>query len=283
MKVEPRPLPTIKQILDEHVTLSVESLDRLYLNGYVPPLQTGAGLKGFLVHPLKFPVASPALLGQLTKGYVQQVEDYIQKHHLPVVPFKKGDRQDKIARHMRRKHPVQEGVVFVGVAQEKALAFKAGQRIPHPNGWVEFAFDRQPVYVKYFYFYLSDPEFGESFLKACTYAPYAMKIYLNGQEWAKRQLAKEKISDEALDNGFWRCAQPQRLQELCDQLGPEQIYAFLNRWLERLPFPLTALDRQAGFGPRLSIVQMESSRTQIFDRPVHGREFFEEVIRENLD
>jgi hypothetical protein len=28
---------------------------------------------------------------------------------------------------------------------------------------------------------------------------------------------------------------------------------------------------------------MEISLTQVFDRPIHGREFFEEVIRDNLD
>ena len=46
----------------------------------------------------------------------------------------------------------------------------------------------------------------------------------------------------------------------------------------------------AGGGPRrrlydwnLSIWQMEVSLTQIFDRPLRGREFFEEVIRNNLD
>ena len=283
MKTAPTPLPTIRQILAEHVTLTVESLDRLLLNGYVPTLQTGAGLKRFLVHHRKFPVASPALLGQFTKRYVQQVEDYVQTHHIPVVPFQRGMRKDKVAHRMRRQHPVQDGVVFVGVAQEKAYAFKVGQRLPRPDGLVEFALDRQPVYVKHFYFYLNDPEFGEALLKVCTYAPYALKICLNGHEWAKRQLAKEHISYQALDNGFWRCAHPQRLQELCDQLGPEQIQAFLDRWLQRLPFPLTAADGAAGFAHRLSIVQMEYSLTQIFDRPVHGREFFEEVIRENLD
>jgi hypothetical protein len=283
MKTQPRPLPTIKELLEEHVTLSIESLDRLYLNGYVPTLQTGAGLKRFLVHHLGFPVASPALLGQFTKGYVQQVEAYIQKHQIPVVAFKKGERKDKIARQMRRKHPVQDGVVFVGVAQERAQAFKVGKRLDHPAGFVEFAFDRQPVYVKHFYFYVNDPEFGEAFLKVCTYAPYAMKIYLNGHEWAKRQLEKQQIAYEALDNGFLSCEDPKRLQELCDQLGPQHIYGFLNRWLERLPFPLSPADRQAGFAPRLSIVQMESSLTQVLDRPLHGREFFEQVIRENLD
>ena len=86
-----------------------------------------------------------------------------------------------------------------------------------------------------------------------------------------------------MDNGFWKCEQPQRLQTLCDQWGPAQIQAFLRRWLRRLPFPLTRVDRLAGYTPRLSIWQMEYSLPQVFDQPVHGREFFEEVIRENLD
>jgi hypothetical protein len=43
---------------------------------------------------LKFPVASPALLGQITQAYVRQVEAYIQNHQIPVVSFMKGERKD---------------------------------------------------------------------------------------------------------------------------------------------------------------------------------------------
>lgn len=283
MKTQPKPLPTIKEILDEHVTLTLESLDRIYLNGYVPRLQTGGGLHRFLVDHLKFPIPSPAILGRITTDYVRQVGQYIQNHKIPVVDFKKGDRKDKIARKMRRNFPVEDGVVFVGIAQEKAQAFKATKAPKQPGRSLSFEFTRQPVFVKHFYFYLNDAQFGEAFLKVCAYAPYPIKLYLNGHEWAKRQLQKEKIAYEALDNGFRRCDNPKRLQELCHQLGPEQISQFLNRWLDRLPFPLSPTDRQAGLAPRLSIWQMEYSLTQIFDRPVRGRELFEEVIRENLD
>jgi hypothetical protein len=73
------------------------------------------------------------------------------------------------------------------------------------------------------------------------------------------------------------------LQSLCNKLGPEQVQAFFDRWVNRLPWPLTAADRKAGYSHRLSIWQMEVSRTQVFTRPVRGREFFEQVIRENLD
>src|SRR6202030_1713300 len=42
-------------------------------------------------------------------------------------------------------------------------------------------------------------------------------------------------------------------------------------------------DRQAGYDWDLSIWQLEVSLTHIFDRPLRGREFFEEVIADNLD
>ena len=99
----------------------------------------------------------------------------------------------------------------------------------------------------------------------------------------KQQLRKEGIGFEPLDNGFLSCANPERLKELCEQLGPEAIQAFFDKWIEQIPFPLTKEDCQAGYKHELSIWQIEISRTQVFDRPLRGREFFEEVIRENLD
>jgi hypothetical protein len=61
------------------------------------------------------------------------------------------------------------------------------------------------------------------------------------------------------------------------------VQRFFDRWSNELPWPLRPMDRAAGFDHRLSLWQMEVSLTQVFDRPVQGRHFFEEVIRENLD
>lgn len=88
---------------------------------------------------------------------------------------------------------------------------------------------------------------------------------------------------EALDNGLLRCDDPAQLQAICDELGAADIERLLSRWLERLALPLSAEDRHAGYDYRLSIWQLEVSLTQIFDRPLRGRQFFEEVIRDNLD
>jgi hypothetical protein len=96
-------------------------------------------------------------------------------------------------------------------------------------------------------------------------------------------LTKRGVAFAALDNGFLTCDDPAALREVCAALGAADVEACFGRWLARLPLPLTAADHAAGFGYRLSLLQLEVSRTQVFDRPLRGRECFEEVLRENLD
>ena len=50
-----------------------------------------------------------------------------------------------------------------------------------------------------------------------------LKLCLNGHAWAQRQLERRGIGCEALDNGFLSCAEPEKLQQICDSLGPEDI------------------------------------------------------------
>ncbi len=247
----------------------------------MPKLQYGAGLVEFLSRHRGHPIASPALLGHLTGQFVAETKNFAEKGRIPLFSFPRQESKDRLAQELRRKRPVREAVVFIGTAQEKAYAFSA-HRLPGKP--VRFQFTRnKSVLPNYYYFYLDDAEWGESFLKVCSYAPWGLKLYLNGHEWLKRQLAKEGIGFEALDNGFLSCQDPQRLQALAEELGPKQVQGFLTKWLDRLPLPLSAADRAAGYDYRLSIRQLELSLTQIMDRPVAGRQFFEEVIRDNLD
>jgi hypothetical protein len=133
------------------------------------------------------------------------------------------------------------------------------------------------------YFYAVDEDFGPFFLKFCSYFPYTAKLCINGHEYVKRQLAKEGVAFEALDNGILTCADPKRLQEIADGLSAAKVNALLRKWLAQLPHPYTAADRRAGYRYHVSVLQAEFSLTQVLDRPQTGRVFFEEVIRENLD
>ena len=274
-------MTNVNELLRDHVTLTVECLDRIYLNGYIAILQVPGQLVNFLLKHRGYQIPSPALLGRITDAFVDAIMSFAQKEEIPIVHFEPGQRKDDVATDYRKRFTRPEGVVFIGIAQEKANAFKCRKK--EQTGYVGFEYSRDAVRVNHYYFYIQDADWGPCFIKVCSYAPYPIKVYLNGHEWVKQQLRKEGIAFEALDNGFLSCADADRLQALCDQLGPDQIQAFFAKWVDRLPMPLTADDRQAGYQHRLSVWQMEASHTQVFADPVHGREFFEAVIRENLD
>jgi len=52
---------TVNDLLDGHVGLDVECLDRIYLNGYAPNLQVGGQVVSFLTRHLGFPIPSPSV------------------------------------------------------------------------------------------------------------------------------------------------------------------------------------------------------------------------------
>jgi hypothetical protein len=137
--------------------------------------------------------------------------------------------------------------------------------------------------VTHYYFYVLDAEFGLAFIKVCTYLPFEVKVCFNGHAWAMQQLAREGIAYESLENGFAACADPAWLQARCRDLTGARVQAFLDRWVDQLPWPLTAAERAAGYRYELSVWQLEVSRTRVFVDPAQGRALVECLIRENLD
>jgi hypothetical protein len=273
---------SVADVIRGHVTLEVEGIDRMYLNVYQPKLQAEKQAACFFRYHRGQAVASSALMGVMTNEFLQKVEAFVEQHRIPVVAFKKGQRKDDVAAEYRASFQGSEGVLFLGKAQEKVSVFRtekrtdaAGKKYP----WIV----KSATPVNQFYFYCIDADFGPFFLKFCTYFPYNAKLCINGHEYVKRQLAKEGIAFEPLDNGIRSCASPQRLQQICDGLSAAKIDALLRKWLAKLPHPYPAADRKAGYRYDLSILQAEFSLTQVLDRPQTGRIFFEEVIRENLD
>ena len=160
--------------------------------------------------------------------------------------------------------------------------FASAKRTGH-NGIPWFSFTKADRRVTCFYFYVWDIDFGPAFIKICTYFPYPIKVWLNGHEWAKRQATRAGIEFSELSNGFATCADPAALQAICDRLGPGAIGVFFERWMSRLPLPLTEHDRAAGYWWELSMRQVEVSRTLVFDAPRHARSFFEALVVDNLD
>ena len=274
---------TLSDVVAGHVSLEIEGFDRIYLNGYVPGMQTSGQVAGFLDWR-GFPIASPAALGQNGQLFRAAVRRYAQDNDIPWVSFRKGDRKLDVVRPLLEAAEAagQSKVVAVGEAREFQRVFDATKK-ESADGVPWFRFYRTERLVTCYYFYLHDRKIGPAFIKVCSYAPYPVKVRCNGHEIARRMAAAEGIEVTPLANGFAAASDPGRLQELCDMIQPGTLRTFFERWMSRLPLPLTAADRAAGFWWELSMRQVEVSRTLVFDDPRRVRTVFEELLAGNMN
>src|SRR6266487_6368109 len=274
---------TAAQVLDGHVTLDLECLDRVYLNGYVPNLQVGGQVVTFLTQHLGNPIPSPALFNPIGERFRAAVARFADDNAIPVVRFDKDQRKAEVMRPYLEAAQAagQPGVVAIGIAQEFQRVFNGSRRKTDKPGAVCYGFEKADRRVSCYYFYVWDAEFGPGFIKLCSYFPYPIKVWVNGHEWAKRQAAKQGVGFTELANGFATTDNPERLQATCDALGPTQIQAFFDRWMARLPLPLSDADRAAGYWWELSMRQIEVSRTLVFDAPRHARAFLKALAQHN--
>lgn len=274
-------------LLRDQVSLRCRCIDRIFLQAYVPKLQSVGWVCAFLRWQRKVVIPSSAAFGKIGQAYVDEMHRWAKQQGVPVRYFKKGENKEAIARPLIEAAAKESGngrVVLLGIAQEKASVWrswkaKGQEQAAHPH----MEWKREMAYINHFYFYLWDADWGPAFWKTNAYAPWPVWLYLNGHEWAKRQLDKAGIGYQALDNGFRSCDDPAALQRVCDRLGPGAVKSFFWRWCLRLPSPFTPSDRRAGYVYELAMRQFEVSDTQVFTRPQAGRAFFEGLIRDHLD
>jgi hypothetical protein len=188
---------TVNDMLDGHVALDLQCLDRLYLHGYLARLQVGGQVMQFLGHR-GYQVYSPACLQQIGDEFRRKVASFAEANHIPVVALKAADRNIELMRpYLERAAATgRSQVAAIGVAQEPQRVFIGRKRDTDPSRPPQFSFDKKDRRVTVYYFYLHDAGFGPAFIKVCTYCPWPVKV------WVFPELRN--------DHGFWgggRCAE----------------------------------------------------------------------------
>jgi hypothetical protein len=274
---------TAAQVLAGHVRLEVRCIDRVLLTFRQPRLQYGQGIHGFFCYHRGNQFASSALMMPMTERFAADIRHYIDARGLDLIRFAKGQSKDQAAREYLAGHHGGECILFAGVAQEKTRVWRTAQRRDPVTGKRYPWLYQDQAMVNHWYFYGFDADFGPFYIKFCGYFPFTGQIYLNGHEYAKRQCLKQGIAFTALDNAFGTASDADAVQRICDGLDDQKIYRFAGKWLARLPQPFTREDEDADYRWQLSVQQVEFSTTMALDRPVCGRIFFEQLIRDNLD
>ena len=187
----------VAEIIKNHVTLEVECIDRVYLNGYVPGLQTEGGFVHFVRKHLGYPIASTTVIAPMSKAFVQAIETFAKQQDVDMVTFGKHQRKDEVTHQYLATTHFTEGVLYIGKAQEKATVFRTIHKRNPETGKAYPWVSRGSAMPNHFYFYILDEDFGPLFIKFCSYFPYAVKVCINGHEWGKRQLSKAGIASKS--------------------------------------------------------------------------------------
>jgi hypothetical protein len=275
---------SVADVVSRHVLFEIESIDRMYCNLYVPQLQRVEGLLAFIHGHLGRPIASTSVIAPMSRDFAARLAAFADAHGIPRIDFARGQRKDEVMHEYLAAFEAAgrtEGVLFIGRAQEKNTVFRTEKRRAADGGSYPWIVKTTSV-VNQFYVHCVDADFGAFFIKFSSYFPYGGKLLINGHHYAQAQAARAGIGFTALDNGFAACDDVAGLQAICDSLTEDKIEALARKWLAILPNPYSAADQAAGYRYELSILQAEFSLTQVLDKPVSGRIFFDQVIHDNL-
>src|SRR5260221_10562723 len=220
----------------------------------------------------------------MSRDFVTRMRAFDDQRGIPSIDFARGQRKDDVMHeHLARFQAAgrTEGVMFIGRAQEKNAVFRTEKR-RGADGRAYPWIVRTTSVVNQFYVHCVDEDFGAFFLKFSSYFPYGGKLLVNGHHYAQARAAKAGIGFTALDNGFAACDDVPALQSISDSLDEDKIDALARKWLDILPSPYSPADQDAGYRYDISVLQAEFSLTQVLDKPVSGRIFFDQVIADNL-
>ena len=124
---------TVNDVLDGHVALDIECSDRIYLNGYVPILQSSGQVVAFLRQHVGYPFPWPALFDTIGQRFRAAVASFAQANSIPWVKFGKDDRKPEVMRRRRVRKCV-----------HAALGTRAGLRQGDRGGVSRLAESRRP-------------------------------------------------------------------------------------------------------------------------------------------
>jgi hypothetical protein len=131
----------INDVLEGHVALEIECVDRLLLNAYVPRLQVPGQVVRFFCGHLGHPIPSPALLGRIGDRFRAETRRFARDHEIPMLKLGSPDRSRWDDRKLDHVWPHMEaaeregrfGVVAIVVAEEFQRVWSARNRSEKPG------------------------------------------------------------------------------------------------------------------------------------------------------
>ena len=262
---------TVNDVLDGHVGLDVECLDRIYLNGYVPNLQVGGQVVSFMTAHLGNPIPSPAIMEKIGTGFRTAVQRFAADNKIPVVRFGRDDRKIEVMRPYLARQARPAGPGWPRSASRRSSRMCSPRRSARATtGFVVLVLQGRPA--------------GDVVLLLPVGRRFRAGVHQDlhllpvpGQGVAQRP----RVGQTPGHRGRYRVHRAgQRVRHLrasrraagdLRPVGPGHDRGVLRPLDEPAAAAVDRHDRAAGYWWELSMRQVEVSRTLVFDEPRHVR------------
>jgi hypothetical protein len=256
------------------IDFTYSCFDRMLFNAYIQPLMFTGSIVSFLRDRRQAQKLTPAYFRAISSEYHAWLGEQTRQSGLTIVEPPADVRREEWVEPYFRELGQQAGMAVILRCRERA---RVAVSFPKRGHQIELIWR----FVNLYYFYLQDAQLGRLFVRLCPYFPFNAQVCLNSHEWLAQQLRREGIGFRKADNAFVACDAPQRLQELCDAFGSEQIMAAVEPWLERLLPYFTAQERAQGYRYRLYMGQVEYCHNIIFQRQAAVDRLFSRLLDSN--
>ncbi len=238
----------MKSFIAKHadkISAVLSCFDRVIIRGHLPMAnprycrawmrskQIGLNLKDLPEGWRNFKEAAPYFAERI-KAHAQKLAADAGRpyRHLP----SHNEPMEENARALAEQDGITEGLICVYSALEVCSTF----RVRFAETGPELGKDLRTCLVLYFYYL--DRDFGLMHVKMQTWMPFTVQVYVNGHEWLARQMARQGIAFEKVDNtfvkledvaraeqclpGFWQRDWPRFLDGLAKRVNP-----LIDTWL----------------------------------------------------
>jgi hypothetical protein len=216
---------------------SIEGFDRLIFKGTLKALSFAAGMQSFLRTQAVLNKDYKDWVTKQSTSIIQSAEEYSLKQcgreiiYIPSI----NTRKEELAHNLQKQSGIKEGLIGVWSCVESCNTYKS--TFDSKAGFPSLRPEKSRC--KHLYFYYDHKDYGFMSIRLQTWAPYGIQIAINGREWLRRSLDKEKCKYIVDGNKFLHIEDYELAQKLLsNQLDinwAEMLSGFANEIFHTMP------------------------------------------------
>lgn len=264
----------IKERCRKHIKFSYDCLDRIKIRGYILYIQDPGGIVNYLKNFRKL-TATKETFKMITQLLIKNIEKYAKENNIPIIESNNHENKLKLAsKHLKQN---KEGIFCIIKSQENSTCFGTYQN----KNKTHTTITKVHRLVNSYYLYLTDAEFGLSYIKICSYLPFNVEIYLNGHNYIEQQLKKRDIKYKKIDNCFSYVSDLKDFNKICQAITDKKISSFCDKWLYKFVDYFRPFERGMGYRYRYFISQLEYCNNIVFRKRSYLNQLFTKIIDNN--